>query len=87
MPRDASQQISHGELVEDFAKVMPGDLAFFSNNNGQTNHVGFVIDDGKIIHASGQVKIDHLMEEGIIDMESKIITHHLTGIKRVLPEN
>ena len=39
----------------------PGDLLFFLENN-RTNHVAFFIGDGKIIHCSGQVKIESIIE-------------------------
>jgi hypothetical protein len=42
--------------------------------------------DSKIIHASGKVRIDQLSEEGIVHAESKVITHSLDVIRRVLPD-
>ncbi|SVE01952.1 uncharacterized protein METZ01_LOCUS454806, partial [marine metagenome] len=39
----------------------PGDLLFFLEKN-RTNHVAFLLDEGKIIHCSGQVKIESIIE-------------------------
>ncbi len=39
----------------------PGDLLFFLENN-RTNHVAFLLGEGKIIHCSGQVKIESIIE-------------------------
>ena len=58
--RDTSQQIKHKGLKEiDLLDGKPGDLIFFSKNN-KINHVAFFIGDGKIIHCSGQVKIESI---------------------------
>ncbi|HCM76375.1 MAG TPA: hypothetical protein DIS90_08325 [Cytophagales bacterium] len=82
--RDAHQQAKCGKEVLGFDQAMPGDLAYFHNESGNIVHVGIVLEDEKIIHASGKVKIDQLIEEGILDMESKIITHFLAGIRRII---
>ena len=85
--RDASQQANHGKKVKDISDAQPGDLAFFKNTEGQIVHVGLILEDEKIIHASGKVRIDHLMEEGILNSESKIYTHYLASIRRILSSN
>ncbi|MTI20365.1 NlpC/P60 family protein, partial [Fulvivirga sp. RKSG066] len=84
LPRDARQQISHGEVIASLQDSEPGDLAFFNNSNGAINHVGIVFPENKIIHASGRVRVDDLTEGGIIDHESGQQTHQLTAIKRIL---
>ncbi|MFZ1807969.1 MAG: C40 family peptidase [Cyclobacteriaceae bacterium] len=85
--RDANQQAICGKEVVGIENSLPGDLAFFSNNSGNIGHVGILLEDQKIIHASGRVKIDQLIEEGIIDVESKVITHSLAGIRRIITSN
>lgn len=84
LPRDITRQNSHGKSVTSIGEALPGDLAFFQNKKGEVNHVGIVLQDEKIIHASGRVRIDYLYEEGILDTETKIYTHHLSGFRRVL---
>ena len=80
IPRDAYQQAEHG-LEIDFEDKLEGDLAFFSNTAGKITHVGIILNDSQIIHASGQVKIDTLKKDGIYSRENK--THDLCLIKRL----
>jgi len=84
LPRDTSQQVLHGQSVDGFHNSLPGDLAFFSNGKDGVSHVGLLLEDNKIIHASGQVRIDGIMEEGIVNTDTKVITHYLQGIRRIL---
>ncbi|MEQ8423640.1 MAG: C40 family peptidase [Cyclobacteriaceae bacterium] len=85
--RDASEQKKCGKEVDGFGNALPGDLAFFSDTKGTVTHVGIILEEEKIAHASGQVKIDVLVEDGIIDTETKVITHFLSHIRRILPES
>jgi gamma-D-glutamyl-L-lysine dipeptidyl-peptidase len=80
LPRDAYQQAEIGEEIP-YSEKKVGDLAFFHNSSGKIIHVGIVLEENKIIHASGYVKIDELKSDGIYSEESK--THDLTFIKRV----
>ncbi len=72
-----------GEEVE-FSEHQPGDLAFFTNSEGKMNHVGILIGDGEVIHASGKVRVDQIDEKGIFNQEQNHYTHHLFKVKRVL---
>lgn len=82
LPRDASQQVDVGRIVE-FEEIMPGDLAFFNNKDGRINHVGILDGEGAIIHASGMVRIDLFNQEGIIHTQTRTKTHDLNCIKRL----
>lgn len=83
LPRDSGQQVKKGEEVA-FADSQPGDLAFFGNEDGKITHVGIVMEDGQIIHASGKVRIDELRQEGIRHADTTALTHRLTTIRRVI---
>ena len=83
LPRDASQQINCGELVYFLQETQPGDLAFFGNENGAITHVGIIIGNEQIIHASGEVRIDFLDQTGIFNKERNVHTHQLHAIKRM----
>lgn len=83
LPRDASQQILLGEPVPSLEEALPGDLAFFSNPEGKIVHVGLVLDEGCIIHASGSVRIDKLDHVGIFNRETNTYTHRLFQIRRL----
>jgi gamma-D-glutamyl-L-lysine dipeptidyl-peptidase len=80
LPRDAYQQAEIGEEIP-YSEKKVGDLAFFHNSSEKITHVGIVLEENKIIHASGYVKIDELKSDGIYSNGSK--THDLTFIKRV----
>jgi len=83
LPRDASQQIQCGELVYFLQETHAGDLAFFGNEDGKITHVGIVMGNEQIIHASGQVRIDYLDQTGIFNKERNEHTHLLQAIKRM----
>lgn len=82
--RDAWQQAEQGESVAFTAEVTCGDLAFFDNEEGRITHVGIMLAPGKIIHASGRVRIDELDHYGIINQTEKQYTHKLRLIKRMV---
>lgn len=69
LPRDASQQIELGNTIDFVETTQAGDLAFFDNDKGRITHVGIVMGNGKIIHSSGQVRIDLLNYHGIFIQE------------------
>lgn len=83
LPRDASEQIKVGELVYFLPEIQPGDLAFFGNEDGHIVHVGMMLDNERIIHCSGQVRIDYLDQTGIFNKERNEHTHRLQVIKRI----
>ena len=85
LQRDASQQAKQGKSVQ-FKDREPGDLAFFKNKGDKVSHVGIILSNDKIVHASGKVRIDHLHEEGILHVDSKIYTHTLASIRRIIPD-
>lgn len=83
LPRDASQQVQEGELVYFLPEIQPGDLAFFCNEEGHIVHVGMMLDNERILHASGKVRIDYLDQTGIFNKERNEHTHRLQVIKRI----
>lgn len=80
--RDAWQQAEEGETVSFIHEAAPGDLAFFDNEEGKITHVGIVLGEHRIIHASGSVRIDTLDHEGIYNSTLKKYTHRLRILKR-----
>ena len=85
LPRDASQQATCG--VEVCAcDPQRNDLAFFCNPEGRIIHVGICIGDGRIIHASGQVRVDTLDTRGILVEKTGQYSHTLHSIRRVISE-
>ncbi|WP_394660698.1 NlpC/P60 family protein [uncultured Chryseobacterium sp.] len=84
LPRDASQQVNVGESLSFVEESRPGDLAFFENPEGKIVHVGIMLENQRIIHASGKVRIDTLDSTGIFNKELNKHTHKLRVIKSVL---
>ncbi|MDO3425349.1 C40 family peptidase [Chryseobacterium sp. APV1] len=84
LPRDASQQVEVGESLSFVEESQPGDLAFFENPEGKIIHVGIMLDNQRIIHASGKVRIDTLDSTGIFNKEMNKHTHKLRVIKSLL---
>ena len=82
--RDASQQASEGEPLSFIEESEPGDLAFFDNDEGKIIHVGIIMADNHIIHASGKVRIDRLDHLGIYNAETNRHTHKLRVIKKYI---
>lgn len=66
LPRDASQQVHCGDLVDsvaDFTKLEVGDLLFFGTKNDvkeRVVHVGLWIGNDQFIHASSDVHISSM---------------------------
>lgn len=84
MPRDTYQQAEVGEALTFIEESQPGDLAFFENSEGKIIHVGIMLENQKIIHASGKVRIDTLDSSGIFNKELNKHTHKLRVIKSIL---
>jgi cell wall-associated NlpC family hydrolase len=82
IPRDAKEQALQGQVIDFVAELQAGDLVFFDNEKGNIIHVGIALAGGKIIHASGQVRIDQLDHQGIFNQEKNAYTHQLRLMKR-----
>lgn len=81
--RDAYQQATEGETVSLIQEAKPGDLAFFDNEAGKITHVGLLLSDQEIIHASGKVRIDPIDHQGIVNVDTGVRTHKLRLIRRM----
>ena len=84
IPRDAYQQAELGETLSFIEESEPGDLAFFDNKEGRITHVGIILKDNYILHASGKVRLDRLDQSGIFNPEERTHTHKLRVIKKII---
>jgi len=82
--RDAAQQATQGELINFLSDGRPGDLVFFDNAEGKIVHVGILMDNQRILHCSGKVRIDIIDHQGIFNREANRYTHSLRLIRRVV---
>ncbi|GAB5539689.1 MAG: C40 family peptidase [Salibacteraceae bacterium] len=83
LPRDAYQQAELGHSLSFIEEAEPGDLAFFDNAEGRITHVGIMLENNHIIHASGKVRIDRIDHQGIYNDDMNDYSHRLRIIKRI----
>ena len=83
LPRDAYQQAEVGTTLSFIEESEVGDLAFFDDQEGKITHVGIMLEDNHIIHASGKVRIDRIDQQGIFNKETGKHTHKLRLIKSI----
>lgn len=85
LPRDARQQIHHGQVISSLSEAHTGDLLFFATADQKVKHVGIYVSLNKILHASGYVHIDELDVSGnIISKITSYSHYHLAGIRRFI---
>lgn len=82
IPRDSRPQSEQTEHKVKYEELESGDLAFFVNEKNRVNHVGIVMENHQIIHASGSVHIDALKPDGIYNSELKHTHVFAWGIKK-----
>lgn len=92
IPRDASQQINSGKIVDKnlkFEHLQKGDLMFFGTKATNTQkqrvtHVGIWLGNGKkeIIHASGRVRLNSADKNN--KNYSEYLVNHYLGSRRYL---
>lgn len=80
LPRDAWQQAKKGVPVKKFSEARPGDLLFFDNTEDIV-HVGILLGEEQMIHASGMVRIDTVTRKGMINEAGKNV-YGLSCIRR-----
>lgn len=83
LPRDAAEQAKVGNVLSFVEESKSGDLAFFEDEEGTIAHVGLMLDQQKIIHAYGKVRIDQLDSTGIYNSDENRHTHKLRFLRSV----
>ena len=83
LPRDAYQQAEIGQEIQ-FEDAKENDLAFFKNEKGRISHVGIVLPDNKILHASVYVRIDSLTKDGIFVDSRGELSHKISHFRRII---
>ncbi len=84
LERDSHLQAKQGSPLSFIEESEPGDLAFFDNDEGKIIHVGIIMDNNHIIHASGKVRIDRIDQTGVYNSETKSHTYKLRVIKKII---
>ncbi|MEZ5046763.1 MAG: C40 family peptidase [Chitinophagaceae bacterium] len=86
LPHQASKQFEMGDTIHFMQEVEFGDLAFFESSEYDIYHVGIMLNENEIIHASesnGEVAVDYIDQEGIILKKSGKRISKLKVIKRI----
>ncbi|MCB0636101.1 MAG: C40 family peptidase [Lewinella sp.] len=83
LPRTPELQVNRGESVDFVEQALPGDIAFFENNQGRISHAGILLPDGKVIHVNEKVRIDTIDHYGIFNYDLGRYTHRLRVVKRI----
>ncbi|HTH56443.1 MAG TPA: NlpC/P60 family protein [Cyclobacteriaceae bacterium] len=84
LPWTMQLQSQFGKKIKDLASSKTADVAFFKDKKNNVVHTGIILGENKVIHAFGQVRIDHLNDEGILSSDTKIYSHELAFIRRIL---
>jgi len=81
--RDAYQQATQGQEVIGIENAQIGDLIFFTETSAESiSHVGIYYGHNQIIHASDVVRINHLNENGIYNVEISQVVLKIAKITR-----
>ena len=83
LPRVSRDMAKQGRSVP-LAKAKPGDLLFFDDDEGLITHVGILLPNDRIIHASGSVRVDKVDHQGIYNLSEGKYSHQLRLIKKIL---
>jgi hypothetical protein len=83
IPRTTKAQSLLGKAINFNHEVAAGDLAFFDNTEGEIDHVGLLLEEGKVLHAYQNVRIDRFDQQGIYSPDRNKYTHKLRIIKRI----
>ena len=81
--RYIDQQAGAGQVLSFLEEAQPGDLAFFGDSSGAVTHVGILWEQGRIIHASGKVRVDKIDHHGIFNEDLKRYTHTLKVVRQI----
>jgi gamma-D-glutamyl-L-lysine dipeptidyl-peptidase len=82
LPRDAWQQAEQGKSIELLEDANPGDLVFFGDKEKVT-HVGILIGEGMVVHASGKVRTDKISNSWLVNSDTDKSMYKLITVRRV----
>jgi gamma-D-glutamyl-L-lysine dipeptidyl-peptidase len=87
LKHEATWQSKQGTVLDFLQNARCGDLAFFDDADGNITHVGILLNESEIIHATetaGGVTIDDIDNAGIISRLTGKRTHQLRVVKRII---
>ena len=84
IPRDAKDQAMCGTVITSLQEGQAGDLVFFAAEGKGISHVGILLDDNTVIHASGSVRLDKITQDGLVSTPQVTYTKPLVRICRYI---
>ena len=84
VPRQLARWAAEGQTLSFLEEALPGDVVLFGDESGVVTHAGVLWEAGRVIHASGRVRVDKIDHHGIFNEATKRYTHALKLIKRFL---
>jgi hypothetical protein len=84
LPRNARQQVNIGVPIHFLTEAQRGDLVFFDHDDGKISHVGILLNDHFVLHASGEVHIAPIDHHGIRSVFTGHYSHSLRAIRRII---
>ena len=84
IPRDAKDQAMCGTVIPSLQDAQAGDLVFFAAEGKAISHVGILLDDNTVIHASGSVRLDKITQDGLVSTPQVTYTKPLVKICRYI---
>jgi cell wall-associated NlpC family hydrolase len=82
LPRRADEMVLLGTDVGFVNEAREGDIAFYEDKHSQIVHTGIVLEDSKVLHTYGKVRIDHLDQQGIYIKRRRSYIYKLRTIRR-----
>lgn len=83
LPRNARQQVTAGVQIDFLSETQRGDLVFFDHDDGKISHVGILLNEHAVLHASGEVHIAPIDHHGIRSVFTGQYSHSLRAIRRI----
>lgn len=84
LPHNQQTLLSQNRRVDGIHNIC--DIIFLNSNKAKTQHLGLLIDEDKVMHVDGKVRVDHLVNGHLVDLDSKLNTHTLEAAIRVVGE-
>lgn len=76
--------LQKGKLIDFVEEAKAGDLAFFEKRKGYISHMGIILDNNRVIHVDGVVRIDQLDHFGVFNKETQKYSYKLRIMRRLL---
>lgn len=83
LPSTSEEQMMEGKSVA-LADARPGDLVFIKRVGDDQPHTSLLLRDQKVMHVDGQVRIDSLVEDSLLRADTKVCTHFVMEVRRMM---